>query len=156
MIGTPGDYPLLDDEDSIKEILDDLEAFCRALIEEHVTDQKTYVSMVLFLFSTYLRENCLGPSVYTEYVEDTLAPLVKGHLPLNALDPISHKNKHLQGALLKHYERDGEQLYHKSQFLVFLYWLEMLVTDTEVVARQTPAARDFAMLWRARLKFQLD
>ena len=90
--------------------------------------------MVLFLFSTYLRENSLGPSVYTEYVQDTLAPLVKGGpLPLNALDPISHKNKHLQGALLKHFDKDGEQLYHKSQFLVLLYWLEILVTDSEVL-----------------------
>ena len=112
--------------------------------------------MVLFLFSTYLRENCLGPSVYTEYVEDTLAPLVKGYLPPYALDPISHKNKLLQAALLKHYDRDGEQLYHKSQFLVLLYCLEMLVTDVDILGQQSLEAQDFAMVWRARLKFQLD
>ena len=87
---------VLDDDQQIEAILTDLEEFCKSVVEEHVTDEKSYVSMVLFLFSTYLRENSLGPSVYTEYVQDTLAPLVKGGpLPLNTLDPISHKNKHL-------------------------------------------------------------
>ena len=99
------------------------------MILEHTTDEKKFVSMLLFLFSVYLRENSVGPSVYTEYVEDTLEPLVKGHLPPYTLDPISHKNKHLQGALLQHFDKDGEQLYHKSQFLVFLYCLEILLTD---------------------------
>jgi len=28
----------------------------------------SYVSMIVFLMATYARENCLGPSVYTEYV----------------------------------------------------------------------------------------
>ena len=84
--------------------------------------------MVIFLCGSYARENCLGPSVYTEYVEDTLAPLVKGgDLPDNDLDIMSFKNKELQKSLMKHFERDGEQVYHKSQFLILLYGVEHLI-----------------------------
>ena len=113
--------------------------------------------MVLFLFSTYIRENSLGPSVYTQYVQETLAPLdTSGPLPENHLDPISFKNKPLQQALLKYFEKDGEQLFHKSQFLILLYMLDMLLTDMDILEVQKADVRDFAMLWRARLKFQLD
>jgi hypothetical protein len=40
----------------------------RALVIEHFQKQEDPLalqSLVLFLFSFYLRENCLGPSVYT-------------------------------------------------------------------------------------------
>jgi len=44
----------------------------------------------------YQRENSIGPSVYTEYVEETRAPLVKGGpLPETPFDPISNKNEQL-------------------------------------------------------------
>jgi hypothetical protein len=63
----------------------------------------------------YQRENSIGPSVYTEYVEETRAPLVKGGpLPETPFDPISNKNEQLQEVLLKHFEKDGEPFYHKS------------------------------------------
>ena len=78
------------------------------------TEDKNYESFALFLFDFYLRENSLGPSVYTEYVEDTRAPLVKGELPKNELDPLSNKNKLLQYALLEHFQRDGESVYQRS------------------------------------------
>jgi len=40
-----------------------------------------------------MRENCFGPSIYTQYVEETRAPLITaGPLPQNKLDPISTKN----------------------------------------------------------------
>ena len=49
--------------------------------------------MALFLITFYMRENSVGPSVYTQYVEDTRAPLIKGGpLPENDLDVISNKN----------------------------------------------------------------
>ena len=51
-----------------------------------------FESLACFLFGFYLRENSLGPSVYTEYVEDTRAPLVKGDLPVTDFDPLSTKN----------------------------------------------------------------
>lgn len=67
--------------------------FARGAITELVTDTKSYVSMALFLITFYMRENSVGPSVYTQYVEDTRAPLIKGGpLPENDLDVISNKN----------------------------------------------------------------
>jgi hypothetical protein len=76
--------------------LAELETFVKSTIESSLTDSKSYVTMVLFLFSTYIRENSLGPSVYTQYVQETLAPLeTSGPLPENLLDPISFKNKPL-------------------------------------------------------------
>ena len=92
-----------------------LKTFTQQTVSELVTDTKSYVTLSLFLINFYMRENCIGPSVYTEYVEDTLAPLVKGgSLPQNDLDCFSTKNLRLQAALLKHFERDGEQIYHRS------------------------------------------
>ena len=74
--------------------LEGLEALCKSHLK---TEKTSIVTQVLFLQSFTLRENSLGPSVYTEYVEDTRAPLVKsGELPENDLDPISYKNKKLQ------------------------------------------------------------
>ena len=71
-----------------------------------------------------MRENCVGPSVYTQYVEETRAPLIKGGpLPENDLDSLSNKNLQLQASLLKYFERDGEQIYQKSQFLILLFVL---------------------------------
>ena len=65
--------------------------------------------MSLFLISFYMRENCVGPSVYTQYVEDTRAPLIKsGPLPENDLDSMSNKNLKLQATMLKFFEKDGE------------------------------------------------
>ena len=100
-----------------------------------VTDQRSYVTLSQFLMTFYMRENCVGPSVYTEYVEDTRAPLIKGGpLPLNGLDMLSNKNLKLQASLLKHFERDGEQIYHKSQFLILLFLLAELLADEEFAA----------------------
>lgn len=105
--------------------------------------------LVHFLMAFYLRENSLGPSVFTEYVEDTRAPLVKSELPVTEFDPISTKNQLLQYALLGHFERDGETLYQRSQMLILLFCVETLLasaapTDESVV------------LYSARLSFLLD
>jgi hypothetical protein len=63
----------------------------------------------------FIRENVVGPSVYTEYVEETKAPLIKGGpLPDLEIDPISNKNQELQEKLLKHFEKDSEQIYLKT------------------------------------------
>ena len=86
--------------------------------------------MTLFLMTFYMRENCVGPSVYTQYVEETRAPLVKGGpLPQNDLDSMSNKNLKLQAAMLKYFEKDGEQIYQKSQFLILLFILSQLLAD---------------------------
>jgi len=87
----------------------------------------------LFLWSIYIRENCIGPSIYTEYVEDTRAPLIKGGpLPVTPFDSISNKNEKLQELLLKHFEKDGEPFYHKAQFLILLFAIENLLDSEEL------------------------
>ena len=106
---------LMQDEQLVSGELSALKAFAEQIVSELVTDTKSYVTLSLFLLNLYMRENCVGPSLYTEYVEETLAPLIKGGpLPENELDCISNKNLKLQAALLKQFERDGEQIYHKS------------------------------------------
>ena len=93
----------------ITKILGELKVFAGELFAELVVDRESFISTCLFLLTFYMRENCTGPSVYTQYVQDTLAPLEKGGpLPKNNLDPISTKNTKLQGALLSHFEKDGE------------------------------------------------
>lgn len=72
-----------------------LEQLCRSHLKP-VTSKSEVVTLIWFLMSVYMRENALGPSIYTEYVEDTRAPLVNtGKLPRNDLDSISYKNKPL-------------------------------------------------------------
>ena len=84
----------------------------------------------------YARENLLGPSVYTEYVEETLAPLNKGGpLPENDLDVISFKNEQLNECLMKHFETDGEEIYHKSQFLIFIYAAEFMFESKQLFVK---------------------
>lgn len=73
------------------------------------------MSLLVGLYAIYLKENSLGPSLYTQYAEDTKAPIVRtGPLPDNELDPISNKNEQLQQCLLKYYEKDSEQIYQNS------------------------------------------
>ena len=77
----------------------------KSLCESHLkplTNKQEVTTFIWFLMSVYLRENSLGPSVYSEYVEETRAPLVRsGKLPENELDSISYKNLPLQKAMLK-------------------------------------------------------
>ena len=40
--------------------------------------------------------------------------------------------------------------------MIILFILDTLLTDMDILAAQKADVRDFAMLWRARLKFQLD
>lgn len=113
--------------------------------------------MILFLWTAYVRENMLGPSIYTLYVEDTRAPLIATELPENILDPISNKNTLLQRALLHHFDKDGEQLYHKSQFLILFFALDVLLAQEDFASKlnkeQFPTAEEqqnFTRLWQAR------
>ena len=72
-------------------LIEDLKKVCRSL-----TAECDFITCCLFFWSLYIRENCIGPSIYTEYVEDTRAPLVKGGpLPVTPFDPISNKNEQL-------------------------------------------------------------
>lgn len=82
------------------------------LTENARSNSIEYISLIKAIYSTYIKENCVGPSVYTLYVEETKAPLIKeGPLPDNELDPMSNKNQVLQDKLLSYFERDSEQIY---------------------------------------------
>ena len=73
------------------------------------TDKAALTDALKVLYFVFLRENVTGPSIYTEYVEETKAPLVKGGpLPERPVDAMSNKNQELQEQLLKHFERDSE------------------------------------------------
>jgi len=51
--------------------------------------------MVLFCMTAYARENMLGPSIYSQYVEDVQAPLEsvkKQEMIVNEMDFMSMKN----------------------------------------------------------------
>ena len=138
---------LIQDDDLMQEKLEELKTFAKTMIAEFATDKKTFVSLAHFLMTFYMRENCTGPSVYTQYVEDTRMPLIKtGPLPLNELDCMSNKNLVLQAALLKYFEKDGEQIYHKSQFLILLFLLNHLLADEEFAATFGSEVKMFSLL----------
>ena len=99
------------------------------------------------MLTFYMRENCTGPSVYTQYVEDTRMPLIKsGPLPVNELDCMSNKNLVLQAALLKHFEKDGEHIYHKSQFLILLFVLSHMLAEEDFAATWGSEVKMFSLL----------
>jgi hypothetical protein len=43
------------------------------------------------------------------------------------MDFMSFKNEGMHEALLKHFEKDGEAIYHRSQFLIYLLAAEILL-----------------------------
>lgn len=75
----------------------------------------SYADLIEIVYGVFVREAVTGPSVYTQYVSETKAPIVKGGpLPPSDMDPLSNKNQHLQDLLLVHFERDSEQIYLKT------------------------------------------
>lgn len=143
---------LSEDQEVLETQAKEIIAKVKQAILDFVIDD--FESLIHFLMSFYLRENSLGPSVYTEYVEETRAPLEKNHLPVTEFDPISNKNKLLQFALLEHFSRDGETLYQRSQMLVLLLCVETLLS-THIDPAHTPRL-EFVTLYRARMSFLLD
>ena len=59
-------------------------------------------------------------------------------------------------ALLHHFAKDGETVYHKSQFLVFMYVLEFLLTDETILSQIPTDYKKFGVLQKARLYYLLD
>lgn len=95
-----------------------------------------------------MKENQLGQSVYTEYVEETKCPIDQsGPLPDLEFDPISWKNEPFQMSIVEHLGIDGEDFYKRTQFLVLFLHIEIL---TE---KMKEAGHPEAKLWRARLAF---
>ena len=44
---------------------EELKIAAQQMASEFVTDEKSFVTTSLFLLTTYMRENCVGPSIYT-------------------------------------------------------------------------------------------
>ncbi|CDW87054.1 tetratricopeptide repeat protein 27 [Stylonychia lemnae] len=122
------------------------------LSDQYRTSTENYLDLIETLFSIFLRDNMSGPSVYTLYVEETKAPLIKGGpLPDTLLDPLSNKNQALQDLLLQHFEKDSEQIYLKTQFLVLFYAIEILLTNIH-----TSIEHPQFKLWKARYFYLHD
>ena len=111
-----------------------------------------FISLSLLLWTVYQRENAIGPSIFTEYVEDTRKPLVKGYLPETDLDCLSTKNEYLQNIILKNYEKDGEPFYQKSQLLPMLTFLDQALMREDL----TEDEKAFKSLMQARLFYLKD
>lgn len=95
------------------ENLDQIQEYVLDFMKEKSKDQ--ILETIEFLYAVCVRENVLGRSIYTQYVEETKAPLIKGGpLPETEADPISNKNQSLQEKLLCHFEKDSEQIYLKT------------------------------------------
>lgn len=112
-----------------------------------------FVSSSLLLYTAVYREMAIGPSVYTEYVEDTRAPLVKGHLPQTEFDCVSTKNEQLHSLLLKHYEKDGEPFYQRTQLLPLFFYLEIVLSRTSDLSEDESL---FKQLLQARVSYLRD
>jgi len=54
----------------------------------------------------------------------------------------------MHDALLKHFEKDGEAIYHRSQFLIYLLTAQILLEK-----EQEGEMLMFTKLWRARFSF---
>lgn len=76
--------------------------------------------MVVELWHIVLKENCTGPSIFTQYVDEVQAPMDHSKMPDTPFDAITTKNSELQNLLLKNFESDSEVLYEKVQFLILL------------------------------------
>lgn len=106
--------------------------------------------LLLCLWTIFTKENKLGQSVYTQYVEETKAPIDQtGPLPDFEFDSISIKNENLQNMFLEHYLKDGETIYERTQFLILLYTIE-IVTDYWL---KRDGESGVALLWKARFSF---
>jgi len=69
---------------------------------------------------------------------------------------MSNKNLVIQATLLKSFERDGEQLYHKSQFLILLFILNHLLDSEDFAGTFGMNTKMFSLLQKARLSYLLD
>ena len=94
------------------EDVDEIKTYLRTLMSE---DREQLYTQMLTAFTIFMKENCLGQSVYTEYVEETKCPIDQsGPLPDLEFDPISWKNKNLQKVLVEYYTRESEHFYHRA------------------------------------------
>jgi hypothetical protein len=141
--------------------VDDLRLHLLDFAEPHSTDVGEYIALIETLYTLYIRENVTGPSIYTLYVEEEKRPLIKGEpLPEKDTDAISNKNTALNDMMIAHFERDSEQIFLKTQFLIVFFAIETFVLNEECIKRFQGAATEEQLksfeLWKARYYFLYD
>lgn len=110
-----------------------------------ISTQGDLYTLMLTAFVIFLKENQLGQSVYTQYVEETKCPIDQsGPLPDLDFDPISWKNAPLQSVLVEYFSRESEHFYQRTQFLILFLVLEL---TTQQLVDQNHAE---GLLWQAR------
>jgi hypothetical protein len=115
--------------DQPEALLSDIKVKILEYAEAH-GEPSEYLGLIEALYVIYVRENVTGPSVYTRYVEEEKRPLQKDEpLPEKDTDPISNKNISLQEKLVTHFERDSEQIFLKTQFLLIFFSIETLLMN---------------------------
>lgn len=125
--------------------LADVQAFLASQIEGLSYEQ--LYTLMLTVFAVFLKENQIGQSVYTQYVEETMCPIDQsGPLPDLEFDPISWKNGKLQDMLVDHFSLESEQFYHRTQFLVLFAHLETILGKMKELSPGEPEV----LLWEAR------
>lgn len=145
-------------EASLEEIRGKVKEFAETPAKAGVAE---YLALIEALYVMYIRENVTGPSLYTRYVEEELRPLQKDEpLPEKETDPISNKNTSLQEKMLSYFERDSEQIYLKTQFLIIFFALETLLLDEDFISSFKDSATEAQIhsfdLWKARYYYLHD
>jgi len=124
-------------------VLEELKLKIIEFAEPHSARADEYLALIETLYTIYVRENVTGPSVYTLYVEEEKRPLIKGEpLPEKETDPISSKNEKLHDLMIAYFEKDSEQIYLKSQFLVLFFAIETLLLNEEGIKRFSESATE--------------
>lgn len=99
---------------------------------------------MILAFTIFLKENMLGQSVYTQYVEETKCPIDQSVLPDLPFDGISWKNQKLQDLLVVHYSIESESFYRRTQFLILFVFIGIALDKLEEL--EHPEVK----LWRVR------
>lgn len=81
-------------------------------------------------------------------------------MPDKDTDAISNKNVELNEMMIKHFERDSEQIFLKTQFLIVFFAIETLVMNEDGIKRFQDTATEEEIksfeLWKARYYFLYD
>ena len=105
--------------------IEDLQSQLKAILPNQIDE--AYVQMLTVL-CVFLKENQLGQSVYTEYVQETKCPIDKsGPLVETEFDPMSNKNEPLQTFLVEHLSLNSEQFYVLTQFPILFVLLDLQI-----------------------------
>lgn len=117
----------------------------------------TYEMLLICCHVILLKENQVGQSVYTQYVEETKAPIDQsGPLPDFEFDNISYKNEALQNIFIEHYSLDGELPYERTQFFMLFYATDLISQTWQKFEEENKQKINHSLLWRARFSMMYN